>query len=359
MYICAEIGENRKFFWLMQNAHNGSLFDSTNLILFLWSKRKLIFIAAGVAMLASVIFSSEFFIKPRYKSSVILFPTTNSSISKSLLSENQFEKENILQFGEEEQVEQMLQLLNSDEIREKVIEKFNLMEHYRIDPDSRYPKTELARKFEENISFNRTEYLSVRIDVMDEDPKLAAIMANEIAAQLDSVKTRMQHERARKALAIVEKEYRDFERYLAAREDTLKKLRGLGILDYDSQVERLSEAYGKALLANNVRAEQAIQAQMNTLAQYGGLYTSIIQDMEHDRKNLSQLKTKFEEAKVDATDKIPHKFVVNEAKAAEKKSYPVRWLIVVVSTFSTMLLAIVYVLLMENIRRMRSRIEVA
>lgn len=343
----------------MENTNNGSLFDSTNLILFLWSKRKPILIATAVAALASIVFSSEFFIRPKFKSSVVLFPTTNSSISKSLLSENQFEKENILQFGEEEQVEQMLQILNSDEIRERVIEKFDLMKHYRIDVDGRYPKTELNKKFEENISFNRTEYLSVRIDVMDEDPGLAATMANEIAALLDTVKTRMQHERARKALAIVEREYRDFERYLEAREDTLKRLRQLGVLDYTSQVERLSEAYGKAVVENNTRALAAIQEQLNILAQYGGVSMSIEQDMEHDRKNLSQLKTKFEEAKVDATEKIPHKFVVNLAKPAEKKSYPVRWLIVVVSTLSTALLAIVIVLLMENIRRIRSRMHAA
>jgi uncharacterized protein involved in exopolysaccharide biosynthesis len=85
---------------------------------------------------------------------------------------------------------------------------------------------------------------------------------------------------------------------------------------------------------------------------------AIEQDMEHDRKNLSMLKTKYEEARVDATDKIPHKFIVNLAKPAEKKTYPIRWLIVVVSTISTFLLAIVVVLILENIRRMRSNIKV-
>lgn len=342
----------------MENSPSGSLFDSTNLVIFLWQKRKQILIATLIAAVASIIFSSEFFIKPKFKSAVILFPTTNSSISKSLLSENQFEKENILQFGEEEQVEQMLQILNSDEIRERVIEKFNLIDHYRIDKNSDYPMTKLNKKFEENISFNRTEYLSVRIDVLDEDPKLAAVIANEIAALLDTVKTRMQHERARQALSIVEKEYRDFERYLQAREDTLNKLRALGVLDYASQVERLSEAYGKALLANNNNAVKTINEQMAILAKYGGLSMAIEQDMEHDRKNLSMLKTKYEEARVDATDKIPHKFVVNLAKPAEKKTYPIRWLIVVVSTISTFLLAIVVVLILENIRRMRSNIKV-
>jgi len=341
----------------MEQSSTGSLFDSTNLIIFLWKKKKPILTATVIAILASVIFSSELFIPPRFQSSVIMFPTTNSSISKSLLSENSFEKENILQFGEEEQVEQMLQILNSDEIRERVISKFDLMKHYRIDTSGRYPMTQLNKMFEENIAFNRTEYLSVRIDVMDENPNLAAEIANEISDLLDTVKTRMQQDRATQALAIVQKEYLDFNKYLFAREDTLNKLRNLGVLDYDSQVERLSEAYGKALLANNTGVIRTIDEKMAVLATYGGLYTSITQDMEHDREALSRLKTKYEEAKVDATERIPHKFVVNLAKPAEKKSYPVRWLIVLVSTMATFILAIVTVLLIENIQRIRSRFE--
>jgi hypothetical protein len=43
--------------------------------------------------------------------------------------------------------------------------------------------------------------------------------------------------------------------------------------------------------------------------------------------------------------------VVNVAKAAEKKSYPVRWLIVLVSTLSVFLLSIVVMLILENVRR--------
>jgi len=338
----------------MEHSSSGSLFDSTNLILFLWKKRKPILIATIIALVASVIFSSEFFIKPKFKSSVIVFPATNSSISRTLLSENSFEKENILQFGEEEQVEQMLQILNSDEIRERIVKKYNLMEHYGIDEGGRYPQTELNRKFEENISFNRTEYLSIRIDVLDEEPELAAKIANDISALHDTVKTRMQHERAKQALAIVEKEYRDFEKYLLEREDTLNKLRDFGVLNYDAQVERLSETYGKALMSNNSQAVKAVNDQMAVLAKYGGLYTSINQDMTYDRENLSRLRTKYEEIRVDATDRLPHKFVVNNAKPAEKKTYPVRWLIVVVSVLSTFLLSIVLVLILENIKRIRS-----
>ncbi|MCC6769070.1 MAG: hypothetical protein IT240_08500, partial [Bacteroidia bacterium] len=267
----------------METPNEKSLFDSTQLLLFIWTKRKIILIATAISMVGSIVFSSPFFIKPKFRSSVILFPTTNSSISRSLLSEATFENENIMQFGAEEQVEQMMQILHSDEVRDRVIKKYNLMDHYRINPNSTYPRTELNRKIDENISFSRTEYLSVRIDVMDEDPQMAANIANTIGDLLDSVKTRMQQDRAKKALAIVEKEYFDFLHYMNAREDTLNKLRMLGVLNYDAQVERLSEAYGKAVMAGNASATKIIEDKMNILVQYGGIYTAIIQDMEHDR----------------------------------------------------------------------------
>lgn len=327
-------------------------FNSLKELAFLWDRRKPILYATVIAMIGSIIFSSSFFIRPKFKSSVILFPATNSSISRSLLSDVAFEKENILQFGEEEQVEQMMQILYSDEIRERVIKDFDLMKHYRINKNSKFPKTKLKKVFEDNITFNRTEYLSVRIDVLDEDPIIAANIANRIGDLLDSVKTRMQQERAFKALGIVEKEYFDFLHYLESREDTLKKLRNLGVLDYYSQVERLSEAYGKALLASSGGAVKTIQNKMDTLAKYGGLYISISQDMQHDRIALSRLRTKFEEARIDATQKLPHKFIVNRATPAEKKTYPVRWLIVLVSTLGTLLMAILTVFIIENVKRM-------
>jgi hypothetical protein len=55
---------------------------------------------------------------------------------------------------------------------------------------------------------------------------------------------------------------------------------------------------------------------------------------------LSLVKSKYEEAKMDATQDIPRKFVVTSAFKAERKSYPVRWIIVVVTLLSTFLLLI-------------------
>ena len=74
------------------------------------------------------------------------------------------------------------------------------------------------------------------------------------------------------------------------------------------------------------------------------------------RKQLNLLKTKYEEVKVDATDVLPQKFIVSSAFPAEKKSYPVRWIIVVVSTFATILAAIIAILLLENIKQIKTEV---
>lgn len=344
---------NRTSTSTMQQTNDQNLFDSSNLFLFLWKKRKPILIISFIALAASAIFSSPFFIPEKFKSTVVMFPATNSSLAKSLLSENAGEKENIMQFGEEEEGEQMLQILNSDEIRNRVIAKYDLMKHYRINPNASFPITRLVKKFKENIHFNRTEYLAIEVSVLDENPDTAALIANDIANLLDSVKTRMQQERAGKALKVVEAEYLQFKKYIQDREDTLDKMRSLGVLDYESQVERLSEAYGKALMEGKQAVAQKLDEKLDILAKYGGKSMAIMQDMEHDREQLSKLKIKYDEAKIDAQEIIPHKFVVNAATPAEKKSYPVRWLIVVVSTGSAALLSIIVLLVLENIRRFK------
>ena len=55
-----------------------------------------------IAVISAIVFSSPFFIKPLYKSSVILYPTASNSISKALLSENSGNTKDILEFGEDD-----------------------------------------------------------------------------------------------------------------------------------------------------------------------------------------------------------------------------------------------------------------
>ena len=340
--------------------------------------RRILIIVGLFAIVASWIFSGPTFIKPKFKSTVILFPTTTNSISKALLSANPGEKSDILEFGVEEQAEQMLQILNSDDIRNNVIKKFDLMKHYRIDLGDKYPFTAMYREYQSNITFERTEFMSVKIEVMDEDAQMAADIANNIASELDSIKTKIQRERAMEGLRIVERTYKEKEHAVTIMEDSLKSLAGRGIFDYKTQAAILNEEYTKAssvffnekaslpvllqykpendtgVVSTKARIAGAeakmkeLSTRLDNLAKYGGDNIALFENLTLEREVLSKLRVQYLNAKVDAENNIPGKFVVNSGDKAEKKSYPVRWLIVVLSTLSSLFFAFVAIIGFES-----------
>lgn len=328
---------------------NRSEFNTTNFLLFIYKWRKPLIIIGLLAVIISSVVS--LFIPDKYKSTVILFPTSTNAVSKALLSENTSAKQDILEFGEEEQSEQLLQILNSSQIRSKIIEKFDLMTHYGIDKEGKYRMTNLVNEYNSNITFRRTEYMAVEISVLDEDPQMAADIANAISELLDTVKNQMQHERAVQALRIVENEYSGLKLQVKQMEDSLDALRRLGINDYETQAEAYNTQLAIALAKNNIAGVRAIEEKLKLLGEYGGNYVSLRDELEHEKKQLSAVKAKYEEAKVDAEQELPAKFVVDRAYKAEKKSYPVRWIIVVVSSLSALFTAIVFLVIVDNIRK--------
>jgi len=333
----------------MNKIREGNYFDSANIILLFYNWKKFLLIICVIAIVASGIFS--FLITEKYKSTVIMFPTSTNSVSKALMLDNYGSKQDILEFGAEEQAEQLLQILNSNKIRAKIIEKYNLAEHYEIGTDSKYKNTILFKEYESNISFRRTEFMAVEIEVMDKDPQMAADIANDIASLLDTIKNSMQKERAIKGFKIVEAEYNKLKREIAKMEDSLTELRKKGVNDYETQAEAYNTQLAIALSHSNASGAKALEEKLKNLSEFGGAYVSIRDALEYEKKQLSAIKTKYEEAKVDAEEDLPCKFIVNSAYKAERKSYPVRWLIVVISTISALLLGMIAIIIIENIKK--------
>lgn len=307
----------------------------------IYGYKKHLAIIAIAAIVLSSIFSGPYFITPLFKSMVILYPTASNSISKVLLSDNFYNSKDILEFGEIEQTEQMLQVLNSNKIRDRIIIKYNLLNHYNIKQGSKYKMTRLYDEYESNFRFRRTEYMAIKITVYDKDPQLAADMANNVADLVDSTINYMQKKIAIKAFKIVEVEYNRLSEEIRVKEDSLTILREFGVHDYESQAEMFNRQLAIELARGDGKGVKRLEKKLETLAKYGGPYVSIRDALEHDKKQLSQLKAKYQEAKVDANESLPHTFIINTAYKAEKKTYPLRWLIVLVSTFASLFLAII------------------
>lgn len=342
---------------MSQETRNVKEFDASELFLFLYRYKRIFIIVAVLAIVLSVVFSSPWFITPKYESEVIMYPASSNSISKSLLTENQSDEQDVLEYGEEAATEQMLQLLTSSRIRNRITRKFNLMSHYDIDSNEKYRYTKLQDAYEENIDFSRTEYMAVRISVLDEDPKMAAAIANEISYILDSVKNEIASARAVRAYQIVKEKYDELRGDIEQMEDSLTSLRKLGVHDYESQAEMFNQQLAKEIANNNQRAVRSLEKKLDILAQYASGYIGLSQQIEYEREKLSLLKRKYEEAKVDAFEVLPQKFVVEQAFTAEKKAYPVRWLIVVVTTLAALFLISLVLVIAESFGRVRRHFE--
>lgn len=338
------------------NTYEG--FDSSNFIAFLYQWRRTFFMVTIVAVVLSVIFSSAYFITPLYKSQVVLFPTSTNAISKALLSTTYGGKEDILEFGEDEQVEQMLQILNSNVIRDSVVLKYDLSNHYEIDASDPLINTKLFKQYESNILYKRTENSAVKIIVYDRDAQIAANIANDIAALYDVVKNRMKRKRAYVGYKIVETEYLKLKQEVATKEDSLTVLRKLGVHDYESQSEMINRQLAMEIAKGNNANIKRLEKRLDILALYGGPYVSLRDGLEHDKKQLSEIKAKYEEAKVDAEQDLPQKFIVSSAYKAERKSYPIRWLIVLISTFGALFLSVLIIITFEQVEKLQLKKKV-
>jgi len=336
----------------MHEQKHGKVLDSFDLVLFLWERRTLIIGITALGIVAGVI--AAFVITPLYKSEVVMFPAITNSVSKALLNEQSTGRDDILALGDEEDSEQLLQMLNSDKIRDRVTQRFGLMAVYDIDTTSKQRNTELQEAFAEHITFERTKYSSVRVQVLDADPMRASEMANYIADQLDTVWSEMARERASKGYRLVESKVEELTEEIRVMTDSMRVLRELGVHDYHTQTERYNEYMGAAIVKGDQRAIKEFEERFKVLAKYGGPYVTLQDRLFNETKRMSVLRMKLEQAQADMDSDLPHKFVVNRAQPSDKKFSPVRWLVVAISTVSAFLLSLLLIVVQSNVRKIRA-----
>ncbi len=283
-------------------------FESMDIIRFIFKHKWPIAIVTLIAAIASVFAAMT--IEPKFKSSVVFYPKTQVSVSHALSTGELIDPDDhIMNFGDEEETEHLIQTLQSEDIRFAIIEKFDLLSHYKIDLEGEFPMFKLHEKMSENISFRKTEFQAIRVEVMDTDPVIAANIANEIAALLDQTLNKMQNDVAVEILKVVKGEYNLL----------LTEIEGIE----------------NSLNAMNSRRTAA-------------KYISLTEQLINENKRLSELKSKLVEARVNANQDLPRKFLVAKAYPAEKKAYPVRWLICAVSTISAFVFAVLMMLFIER-----------
>ncbi len=339
----------KTFTGMKENTKND--FDAVNIFLFLIRWWKHLAIICIIAIIASSVFSSPHFITPKFETHATMFPASTHSISRAVLGGGGMlsTRQDFLQYGEVEDAERLLQLLNSSSISDRITERFNLMDHYEISESSRYRYTQLSRKYKSNVSFRRTSYGAVEVSVRDRDPLMAVDIAKEIIALVDTVQNDMRKERAEMAFNIASKQYYDYRDEIKQAEDSISILMRKGIYNIEGQTSMLMKQLAKDLSSGNQQGINAINNQLEILSNYGSTYVRLQNFLKASGEQLNTLQRRYNETKADLENFVSFTFVIDEPYIPERKSYPVRWLIVFISTAAAAFTGFVSLIIYENV----------
>jgi uncharacterized protein involved in exopolysaccharide biosynthesis len=293
--------------------------ESNRYFINLFVKWKLHFIVVTiVALVAACVFSSAFFIPPKYKSFALIYPS------------------NIIPYSSETPSEQLLQLLESADIRNAVVQKFGLAAHYDIDTTGDAGYTDLVNTYLSNVEVRRTQFNSIEIRVFDTDPKLASDMVMEIINALNVKARSLQREKTKEVVVIFKNLMDTKKRQVDSIDAVLQEYRvKYQLLDYDIQTEEVTKSYYKAL-SGGARKENLkdIDAMMRNLEEKGGEYYKTKQTLDITLNSFNTAKLEYDQALSDLNKELTYTNIVSKPFPADKKSYPVRWLIVLISVSS-------------------------
>jgi capsule polysaccharide export protein KpsE/RkpR len=209
----------------------------------------------------------------------------------------------------------------------------------------------MMAEFNDNVSFKKNEYETVEISVLDIDPKRAAAMCDSIILYLDQ-KILSMHRIKYLEAAKVAKNDMDFIMHqidsVETRMDFMRK--EYKILDYKLQAKEITKGMVEILVKQkeNTSEGRKIEEWMKNLKENGGEYDLLSKQQTYMVTQYDALKKIYDEAVSGANKKITYGERVQNPVPADKKSYPVRWLIVLISTIAALFISMIVVLFLEN-----------
>jgi hypothetical protein len=297
-------------------------------------------IVTGLAVALGTVFSGETFIKPKYKSTAIVYPS------------------NIIPYGNETPTDQMLQLFHASDIRSSVCNEFKLDKRYNVDMTRPGARSVLFEMYNENVDIRRTEFESVKIDVYDQDPLVASDMVDSILNLMNLKARALQRSKTAEVVKLL-KDQMDFKQaQIDSLEKALRELRErFGVLDYYIQSKEALRAFYKLIGDGGSKDKlKELDTVIRNLEEKGGQSVSLKEIHAKLIDAYTDIKIQYDKALNDSKKELTYTNVITKPYPADRKSTPIRWLIVCVAGFSTFLFTLLIVLIIEN-REFFSKIE--
>ncbi|MBI3510723.1 MAG: hypothetical protein HY064_08665 [Bacteroidetes bacterium] len=309
-------------------------FQNKELVKLTFRRRIPLLVFVLLACILAYIFSGPTFIRPKYKSTAVLYPV------------------NIIPYSNESPTEQLLQLCNSADVRAMMINRFGLFEHYGIDSTASSAKTKLNSAYDENVIIRETEFESIKIDIYDADPDTACSMVNGLIDCVNLKARALQRDKTKEVVRIYRHQLDEKTKQLDSLSRLMSELRvRYGLLDYGTQSKEVTKSYLKLIGSGATHDKfRDVDSMMRNLEEKGGLQISLNSQLNSLQESYNGIKIDYDKTVSDLTKELTYSNVVTRPRPADSKSYPMRMLIVFVAGLSALLLCLVLFTLTERMK---------
>jgi len=308
-------------------------FGNFNLFKLCYKWKWHLIIIGVIAAIFGIIFSSPFFIKPKYKSIALVYPS------------------NISKYSEESETEQMLQWFESRDIVDSMIKKFDLPKHYDVKTNDKHYMSKIYRMFDENVTVAKTKYESVKIEIYDTDPQTACDMVNSLIDFYNQKVQKIHREKYQEVLAIEESrlnEKRD-------QQDSLMKIINnirtkYELIDYGIQTNEVTRGYlgtfdGSSMARVNKKEVGRLK---NNIEKKGDSLLLITNQISSVSSAYNNDKISYEDALRNVNKVQTFANIVTSPYPADKKSYPSRLLIVFYALGAALFFSIIVIAIIDG-----------
>lgn len=268
--------------------------DKSASLLFVYKQRKFLILTFLIGAVLAV--GVTFFIPKKFLSTAIVYPV-NSHTKDDIVANPQF--------GYEIETEQLLQLLQSKNMRQRTIEKFDLISYYEMDTSKKDWSAKLELKYIKDVQFSRTQYLSIVINVTTESPELSANIANFQVKEVNAYRNTVFEKNRLQEFNSVKKDLEKCELKCELLKDSIYKIKGGKNELLFNFIENLNnEDYDASEFVNDSRLEGLIEKYL------------------FETKKLAELQSAFSKLEIQINKPIPEIYTIDQAVPSYKKVSP-------------------------------------
>lgn len=179
----------------------------------------------GVCLLAGIIAAAIGMQKvDEYSSKSVIIPASANLLERANLFNKEGAERPMYLFGGRHDLDRLITLSMSNDMTNHLIEEFDLMNHYGINPDASDAHPLLEKRLAGQLEIQKNSRTALEIKVFDAEPEKAAEIANSIASKLDELNKSMIMEKQREMARVLQKNISEKRTFIEKLTDSLNTM---------------------------------------------------------------------------------------------------------------------------------------